>query len=322
MSILLLSVVIFIFSLLLIELIFYAYRSFMHPDRSEVRRRLRQSLVEESAVSGGNILKNELFSEVPFINRMITLLPGVDRMQLTFKQANVQYTLGFFILFSMALGFTGYLSCSVFTKNTLLSFPTAVALGSLPFFYVLSKKKKRMGKFEKQLPEALGLIARALRAGHAFTTGMKLAAEEFGDPLGPYFAETLDEINFGVSVDGALKNLAIRVDCPDMRFFIVSVILQRETGGNLAEIIEGLANLIRERFRFRGKVKTLSAEGRLTGKILVAIPIILFSGIYLVNPKYASTLIEDPIGKVTIGIAICMMFIAGLVIKRIVSLDV
>ena len=210
---------------------------------------------------------------MPFINRILSLLPGIDRLQLTINQANVKYTLGFFILFSMALGLTGYLFCSVFTKNALLSFPTAVAACSLPLFYVQFKKKKRMGKFEKQLPEALGLIARALRAGHAFTSGMKLAAEEFGDPLGPYFEETLDEINFGVSVADALKNLALRVDCPDMRFFVVSVILQRETGGNLAEIIEGLAHLIRERFKFRGKVRTLSAEGRLTGKILVVLPI-------------------------------------------------
>lgn len=322
MNILLLGVIIFIFSLLVIELSFYSYRTIMHPDRFEVRRRLRQSMAEENANAGKNILKEVVFSEVPFINRILTIVPGINRLQLTINQANVQYTLGFFILFSMALGFTGYLCCSVFTKNALQSFPAAVLVGSLPLFYVQSKKKKRMGKFEKQLPEALGLIARALRAGHAFSSGMKLAAEEFGDPLGPYFEETLDEINFGVSVANALKNLAVRVDCPDMRFFVVSVILQRETGGNLAEIIEGLAHLIRERFKFRGKVRTLSAEGRLTGKILVAVPILLFIGMYLLNPKYSGPLIYDPIGKVMIGIAICLMILAGLVIKRILKLDV
>jgi len=179
-----------------------------------------------------------------------------------------------------------------------------------------------MAKFEKQLPDALGLIARALRAGHAFTSGMKFAAEEFADPLGPYFKETLNEINFGVNVADALKNLAVQVECPDLRFFIVSVILQRETGGNLAEIIEGLSHLIRERFKFRGKVRSLSAEGRLTGKILVAIPLLLFFGLYLINPNYAGLLILDPLGRLMAGTGICLMIIAWLVINRIVSLDV
>ena len=130
----------------------------------------------------------------------------------------------------------------------------AVVAASLPLFYVQDPKKKReWPDLKNSSPKDWDLIARALRAGHAFTSGMKLAADEFGDPLGPEFEETLDEINFGVSVPDALKNLARRVDCPDLKFFVVSVILQRETGGNLAEIIENLAHLIRERFKFRGK---------------------------------------------------------------------
>jgi tight adherence protein B len=321
-SILLLGVIIFLLALLVIELSFYAYRAIMHPDRSEVRRRLRQSLAEESVDATGSILKKEVFSDVPFINRGLALVPGIERLQLVISQANVQYTLGFFMLFSLTLGFAGYLLGTVFSKNTLLSVPAALAAASLPLFYVQFKKKKRMGQFEKQLPEALGLIARALRAGHAFTSGMKLAAEEFGDPLGPYFADTLDEINFGVGVADALKNLALRVDCPDMRFFVISVILQRETGGNLAEIIEGLAHLIRERFKFRGKVRTLSAEGRLTGKILVAVPVVLFWALYLLNPEYAGQLIHDPIGKLLIAIAVGLMGLAGWVIRRTLKVDV
>ena len=179
-----------------------------------------------------------------------------------------------------------------------------------------------MAKFEKQLPEALDLIARALKAGHAFSSGMKLSADEFPDPLGTYFEETLDEINFGISVADALKNLTTRVDCPDLRFFVVSVILQRETGGNLAEIIEGLAHLIRERFKFRGKVKTLSAEGRLSGKILVAVPLLLFVVLYIINPDYAGTLIVDSVGRLMMIIAFFMTVFAWLVIRRIVSIDV
>ena len=154
-----------------------------------------------------------------------------------------------------------------------------------------------MAVFERQLPDGLGLIARALRAGHAFTSGMKLAADEFGDPLGPELQDTLDEINFGVSVPEALKNLARRVDCPDLSFFVVSVILQRETGGNLSEIIENLAALMRERFRFRGKVRTLSAEGKLSAVVLLLIPFVLFGFLYLTNRPYVESLMFDPIGK-------------------------
>ena len=151
---------------------------------------------------------------------------------------------------------------------------------------------------------------------------MKLAAEEFPDPLGPGFDETLDEINFGINVSDALKHLARRVDCPDLGFFVVSVILQRETGGNLAEIIENLAHLMRERFKFRGKIKILSAEGRLTGKILVAIPVILFLVMYILNRDYASVLINDPVGRMTVGISI-LLIMAGLVwMKRVLKLDV
>ena len=204
------------------------------------------------------------------------------------NQANLKYTLGFFILLSLTLALAAYTLCSALTGNAALSLLAATVSAGLPLLYIRTKKNQRMAKFEKQFPEALGLVARALRAGHAFASGMKLAAEEFADPLGPELEETLDEINFGVSVADALKNLARRVDCPDLRFFVVSVNLQRETGGNLAEIIEGLAHLIRERFRFRGKVRVLSAEGKLSATILLVLPFLLFAGIFITNPNYIS----------------------------------
>jgi tight adherence protein B len=179
-----------------------------------------------------------------------------------------------------------------------------------------------MAKFERQLPEALGLIARALRAGHAFTSGMKLACEEFSDPLGPEFEDTLDEINFGQSVTDALKNLALRVDCPDLRFFVVSVILQRETGGNLAEIMEGLAHLMRERFKFRGKVRVLSAEGRLSASILFILPFFLAAFLFVFHPQVVAPLHQDPIGKVLMWIMGALMFLGFLMIRRIIKVEV
>ena len=322
MNILIVGVIIFIFSLMVLELSFYAYRNIKYPDRATVRRRLNQSIGDENQNTEKSIIKNIRLSDVPFIHRFLTHIPGIHRMQSMIDQANVNNTLGFFILLSITLGLTSYLLGSLLLRDPLLSCLAAIFALCLPLVFVQFKKKKRMAKFEKQLPEALDLIARALKAGHAFSSGMKLSADEFPDPLGPYFEETLDEINFGVSVADALKNLTARVDCPDLRFFVVSVILQRETGGNLAEIIEGLAHLIRERFKFRGKVKTLSAEGRLSGKILVAVPLLLFLVLYMINPAYAGTLIVDSVGRMMTVIAFFMTIFAWLMIRRIVSIDV
>jgi tight adherence protein B len=322
MNVVLVGLVIFIFCLFVIELTAYAIRIIQHPDRAEIRKRLKKSLAFEAEGEHTDITKKKVLSDVPFLNRILPLVPGVERLDLLMRQADVKYTLGFFSLLTMALGFTGYLFFLVLTKNAFFSLLLGLGAASLPLITLRMKKSKRMAKFEKQLPDGLGLIARALRAGHAFASGMKLAAEEFGDPLGPEFEETLDEINFGVSVSDALKNLAVRVDCPDLRFFVVSVILQRETGGNLAEIIENLAHLIRERFRFRGKVRTLSAEGRMTGKILVAIPVLLFFAMYLLNPNYAGTLIADPAGRALLALAFFLMIAGVLLIKRILKLDV
>jgi tight adherence protein B len=322
MNIVFLGVIIFILTLFVIEFAAYAIRIIRYPDRAEIRKRLRKSVVPESDGPDRNLIKKKILSDVPFLNQVLTALPGVDRLDLLMLQANVKYTMGFFLLLSAALGLGGYFVVIMLSRNLVLSLALAAAAAALPYLTLRSKKNQRMLKFEKQLPDGLGLIARALRAGHAFTSGMKLAAEEFVDPLGPEFAETLDEINFGVSVADALKNLAVRVECPDLKFFVVSVILQRETGGNLAEIIEGLAHLMRERFRFRGKVRTLSAEGRLTGKILVAIPVLMFVAMYLLNPDYAGTLIHDPAGRMLAFGAMGLMLVGGLVIRRILKLDV
>ena len=322
MNILLLSVIIFTFSLLVLELSLYSFRTFMHPDRAEVRRRLRQSMAEKGTENEEGIYKKNALSEVPFMHGLLARLPGIERLQLTMNQANVKFTLGFFTLLSITLGFIGYLLGMILVKNAILALLIAVCSANLPMMYVRSKKKQRMAQFEKQLPEALGLIARALRAGHAFTSGMKLAADEFNDPLGPEFEDTLDEINFGQSVTVALKNLVRRVDCPDLNFFVVSVILQRETGGNLAEIIEGLAHLIRKRFKFKGKVRTLTAEGRLSAIILYILPVLLAAFLFIFHPNVVAPLYEDPVGRLMAAFMVGLMIVGFFIIRRIIRVEV
>jgi len=149
-----------------------------------------------------------------------------------------------------------------------------------------------------------------------------LAADEFDDPLGPEFQACLDEINFGVSVADALKSLTTRVDCPELRFFVVSVIVQRDTGGNLAEIIENLARLIRARFKFEGKVRVLSAEGKLSAMVLVALPFAITLVLQFINPDYMDTLFSEPSGRMVIGVAIITMLMGIIVIRKMIKIRV
>jgi tight adherence protein B len=172
------------------------------------------------------------------------------------------------------------------------------------------------------MPEGLELIARSLRAGHALPSGMKLAAEHFEDPLGPEFAETLDEINFGVSVADALKNLAGRMHCKEVSYFVVAVILQRETGGNLAELMESLAHLIRENYKFHGKVRTLSAEGRLSAVVLIALPFLIAGWIKLSTPAFLEPLLAEPVGRLMLISAGIMMVLGIIVTRKMIKIDV
>lgn len=323
MGILIPIVIGFVIVLVVIELCFYAYRNARYPDQTNIKKRLRGlSYTKDYEEKTSDILKRHIYSEVPFLNRVLHQITTLDRFERLRVQANASYPLGFFLLLSLVLGL------AAFSAGTLLSLglPIALVMGAIvlfiPYLYLRVKKEKRMGKFMRQFPEGLDLIARALRAGHAFTSGLKIAADEFEDPLGPEFDETLDEINFGVSVHDALKSLSYRVDCPDLKFFVVSVILQRETGGNLAEIIESIARLIRERFKFYGKVRVLSAEGRLSAIILVAIPFFVGIALSIMNPSYLQVLISEPGGRTAMAIAAVMMCIGIIIIRRMIRIRV
>ena len=322
MNILIFGIVIFVMSVIIIELLFYAFRAIRNPNRTRIQKRLRTFAASEFADKPQDILKKRVLSDIPFLNHILLDVPGILRLARLLRQANVRYTLGFFIQLTLVLALSGFLGSYLMTRNHGVSIIFAALLGATPYSYLLWKKKKRMEKFVRQLPEGLELIARALKAGHAFTTGMKLAADEFDDPLGPEFDETLEEINFGVSVQDALESLAHRIDCPDLKYFVVSVILQRETGGNLAEIIESIAYIIRERFKFQGKIRILSSEGRRSANILVALSFAVVIALKILSPEYIDTLLSEPAGKITACICALMMVIGFFAIKRIITIKV
>lgn len=317
-----LGVVVFVMCLALLEGGYYAYRNMRHPGAGQVHKRLQKLSREEFNGAVPDIVRRRPLSDIPWLHALLTRVPGVQWLDRALATANIRRPVGFFILLALVLAATGLQLCWVFLGRLDVALMAALVLAVVPFFHVRMVKKKRMAKLYGQLPDALDSIARAMRAGHGFSTGMKIVADEFDDPIGTEFGRVFDEINFGISVTDALKNLSRRVECDDLNYFVVSVILQRETGGNLAEILESLAYLIRERFKFYGKVRTLSAEGRLSALILSALPFLSLATIYLTSPQYITRLFTDPAGRVLCVVALAMMLTGILVMRKMIRIEV
>jgi tight adherence protein B len=193
---------------------------------------------------------------------------------------------------------------------------------TLPYLYVRHRRKKRLEQLEEQFPEALDFLARSMRAGHAFSISLEMLGEELSDPLGQEFRALFNEQNLGAPLDVALRNFTDRVPLLDVRFFTSSVLLQKQTGGNLSEILQRLAYVIRERFRLKGQVKAASAHGRLTATILTLLPVATMLGLLVVAPGYLQGMAEDPDGKFMIGGAIFAQILGNFFIKKIINIKV
>jgi tight adherence protein B len=306
------------------ELMLYAFRALRGMKSRELQGRLKKFSFSDYSLDAPDILRRRIFSNVPFLNKFFFKIPGVTKLDQLVQQANAKYPVGVFILLSLFLLQIGFLIGNVLLPKKIFVIPyiSALFFAALPLFYLFLKKRSRLKQFEKQLPEALELIARSLRAGHAFSSGMKVAVDNFGDPLGPEFAQALDEINFGIPVADALKNLAYRVDCNEVKFFVISVILQRETGGNLAEIMDNIAHIIRERFKFNDRLKVLSAEGKISAIILTALPFIIFFAVRFLNPGYINSLLDDRIGIRIVFAALVLIMVGIYIMKRMISIKI
>lgn len=313
---------IFITIVLLIEGIIIGMRSFRDSDSRTIKKRLKTLSAAGSDGEEIDIIRKRILSEVPWLNRILLRITRIQQLDKLLEQSNTRMPLGFFLSLSILLAALAAVIGSVMRMNQLVLVILALILGMMPFLYLISLKQKRMAKFQEQLPDAMDLIARALKAGHAFSGGLAMVADEFSDPIGTEFRKTIDEINFGVGTDLAMKNLANRVDCPDLQFFVVSVIIQRETGGNLAEILEKIASLVRERFKLYGKIRSLAAEGKLSAIILLALPPVIAGYLFLVQPEYVELLFKDPIGIAMVVGAFIMMIIGTFVMKRMIEIKV
>jgi tight adherence protein B len=214
-----------------------------------------------------------------------------------------------------------------FLVMKLLNAPWGFVLGAilgfaLPFMYLNMKRTRRMRAFEEAFPEALDLIARALKAGHAFVTGLKMVADEMPEPIGPEFRKTFDEQNFGLPLKDALENLTLRVPGLDVRFFATAVLIQRETGGNLSEILENLAHVVRERFKILRQVRVYTAHGRMTGYVLLALPAVLCIALMFINPDHMNLLFRERMGQMLLMIAVTMQVIGYIWIRQVVKIEV
>jgi tight adherence protein B len=274
------------------------------------------------AASQLEIVRKETLSDIPWLNDLLMTVKRVQPLRVLHRQADCPLPLGMIVLAMPLFALVALMFSWWMHLSFLLSLIVAALCGSLPAGYLYRLRTKRMDMFERQLPEALELVSRALRAGHAFSVGLKLVGEEAADPIGVEFRRVFEEVSMGVALPEALQNMNERLDSVDLRFFVTSVLVQRETGGNLAEIIDSLAGLIRRRFELQLKVRALSAEGRISGVVLFGLPLVLGLILYKINPEYMSLLFTDPIGQNLATTGSVLMIMGAVVMKRMVAIKV
>ena len=276
---------------------------------------------EEAAVKGG-LIKVGPEGPLPALDRMIGGTTRGSALGRWIEQAGVKASISGILLIAFGLGTLLALVAAMFTGAAWALAAGALIGFALPFVVLNLKRTKRMHKFEEEFPEALDLIARALKAGHAFATGLKMAADELQEPVGPEFRKTFDEQNFGLPLKDALENLTHRIPSLDVRFFATAVLIQRETGGNLAEILENLAHVVRERFKILRQVRVYTAHGRFTGYVLLALPAVLGVALSFINPEHMNLLFREKMGQMMLLFAIVMQTVGFLWIKQVIKIEV
>ena len=239
-----------------------------------------------------------------------------------FSQADVTFSVTTFMSISLGIGFVASLACTYAGIHFTLAPVAGLAFSSLPLVWLMMRRKRRLKRFAAQLPEALELVARALRAGHSLAAGFRLVASEMSEPIGGEFNRVFEEQNLGISFEEALESLTERVPNLDLKFFATAVVLQRQTGGDLAEILDKIGSLIRERFKIWGQVQALTGEGRLSGIVLLALPPLLFVAVYRMNPDYLMLLFTDELGKKMLIGGVLLQLLGALVIRKIVNIRV
>jgi tight adherence protein B len=276
----------------------------------------------EELKPGKVLVKVQNVGPLPAVDRMLAGTERGSALSQWIEQSGMKVSLSGVMLIALGLAVLLAIVGAAIARSR-WGMPVGAALGfALPFVVLNIKRGRRMRAFEEQFPEGLDLIARALKAGHAFATGLKMVADEMPDPVGPEFRKTFDEQNFGLPLKDALDNLTHRMPLLDVRFFSTAVLIQRETGGNLSEILENLAHVVRERFKILRQVRVYTAHGRFTGYVLLALPAVLCIALSFINPEHMNLLFRERIGQMMLMGALGMQTIGYLWIKQVIKIEV
>ncbi|WP_198087924.1 type II secretion system F family protein [Variovorax sp. E3] len=317
------TVLVFVTVLLMIEGLYLLWRAYKGPEARKIEKRLQAFSAAIDRTQQAHLVKERMLSDVPWMQRMLLTLPRAHRLDRFILQAGLEWTVSSFLLACGVLGVFAFVAAaSMAHQPVLLALGAAAVAAALPALYLQHKRSRRLSRMERQLPDALDLVTRALRAGHSFASGVQMIGEEMADPIGSEFRMVADEVNFGVSLQQALTNLSERVPLTDLRYFVVSVLIQRDSGGNLTEVLSNLGRLIRDRLKLLARVRVLSSEGRLSAWILGLMPFALAGLMNIFNPEFMSPLWEDAIGQTVIKYMLVLMLVGIVILRKIVKIRV
>jgi tight adherence protein B len=320
----LISFLVFLFALFLVFGAYLLATQGSDAKRTRLRQRLSEALMHSAHTDDPEIVlaRNELMSEIPALNRLFIKLQAATRLKRLLDQADLHITVTRLVMFSAMAGILAALAASVLMLSIFIVVLCGIAAAILPFVHVSWKRKKRFDRFLENLPDALDLMSRALSAGHAFSEALHMVSVEMPEPIATEFRKTYEEQNLGLSLKLALENLVQRMPLLDLRMCVTAVLIQRETGGNLAEILEKVAYTIRERFRIMGDLKTLTTSSRLSAWILCGIPIVVSMAVTVMNPEYMSVMWKDPRGHMLIGVALLLQVTGMLIVRKILKIKI
>jgi len=269
-----------------------------------------------------SIVKKAIESPIPGIDKVLAKSNAGSRLARLIELSGVKTTPGGVVMMSLMAALIVGFTARIFVANPLVAPLAGLAASTTPFLWLMYRKSKRLKRFEEQFPEALDLLSRAIRAGHAFQTAMGMVADELPDPVGPEFKKTFDQQNFGLPLREALNELSQRLGLLDVRFFVTAVLIQRDTGGNLSEILDNLAHVVRERFKIQRQVRVHTAHGRFTGYVLLALPAALAVALSVINPDHMQLLFHERMGQVMLMGAIVMQSIGFVWIRKVIKIEV
>ena len=317
------SFLVFVAVVVLVEGAYLLWRGVHEEGAIKINRRLK--MLSAGGAHGHQVLQELLrtktFSDVPWLNRILMRIPRLHSLDRTLEQAAVKVSVGQFLLIQSGLS---VLIIAALLWTSKLNFLVCIIIGLplgflIPSLYVFRKRDIRRKSFAHQLPEALDFIARSMRAGNPFSASLKAVAKEMPDPIGTEFGITFDEMNYGLELEDALHNLGNRTGSDEMHFFITAVLIQRTTGGNLADVLNKIAAVMRARATTVREIMILSAEMRLSARVLIALPFVVAGALTLLNPSYLSVLFKSPVGQVIIGIQMLLMLFGYLIMRRMVN---